>query len=224
MLRYYHYRMLTSRGQQVYKELVDAIRCFKPSVVVSANVEGSLEIILDAIRFDNPHLFYVDWSVMKYRIAPFRGESEIFFSYRMGREEVQRCLRQASLLAKKLRRENEEQTVRAVHDYIALHTKYDHESANEVKIRPKSFNMLGPIFDGLGVCAGIAAATHFLLKELNVECTTVKGRVITPTDSRGELHAWNLVMLHGKTLRLDVTWDLAVNGRVSYTYFCIPAA
>jgi transglutaminase/protease-like cytokinesis protein 3 len=73
--------------------------------------------------------------------------------------------------------------------------------------------MIGPLFEGLAVCEGIARAAQFLLKELHVECTYQSGYV--KDENTSGYHAWNLVNIDGSIKKMDITWDLAnSNGHI----------
>lgn len=220
MLRYYHYRKLSPRSRSAYKKIAEAIRNFEPSVVAE-NVTNFQEVV-NAVKDDNPHFFYVDWRVF-YHSASFRGdEMTLHFRYHMNKREATALYNKLKAIASHLRGRDDYETVKNVHDYIARTTRYDTPVVEAGGHRINDHNLIGPLNERLGVCEGISRATQFLLRELQVECTYSCG-YINESGVRG-LHAWNVVCLGGKRLMMDVTWDLASEnfGSVSYKYFCVP--
>ena len=216
MLRYYHYRKLSSVSQEAYKKIVAAIKRFSLCAVID-RVEN-LQVVVNAVKNDNPHLFYVNW--YSYRAEYQGAKIIIYFQYHMGRGETLAVWRNAKATAPSLRGSTDYQSIKNVHDYIAKNTRYDKAVTDKNGFRMNDHTMIGPLFEGLGVCEGISRAAQFLLRELRVECTYQNGYV-NENGARG-YHAWNLVRVNGETLKMDVTWDLADrNGRVSYRYFCV---
>ena len=83
----------------------------------------------------------------------------------------------------------------AVHDYIALHTRYDYNSecAN-------NSNAYGALVNGIAVCQGYALLYKDLLNSLGVGCYFIGSDLIN--------HAWNVVQTEdGAWYNADVTWD-----------------
>lgn len=216
MLRYYHYRKLSPAGQATYKIIVLSLKKFSSCAVIDS-VEN-LQTVLEAAKNDNPHLFFVNWYDLKYRVE-FQGlKTVVHFSYLMGRPEALELWQRAKQIAPALRGSTDKQTIRNVHDYLAARVHYDHNGTKGKNFRLRDHTMAGALFDDLAVCEGIARAAQFLLRELRVECTYQCGYL---KEARG-YHAWNLVSIDGQVLKMDVTWDLAASngGRLSHRYFC----
>ena len=64
MLRYFHYRKLSKESQNAYKAIVEAIKGFKENAVISSVV--NLQVVINAVKNDNPHFFFVDWYSILY--------------------------------------------------------------------------------------------------------------------------------------------------------------
>ncbi len=220
MLRYYHYRQLSPKSQRSYKTIIAAIKSFSSCAVV--DISENVKNVLEAVKNDNPHLFYVNWYTMYYKVK-FEGlKIIVYFDYIMGRKEAIEYWRSAVEYAPKLRGRNDFESIKNVHDYIATCTRYDREVVDKKGFRMNDHNMIGPIFEGLAVCEGIARAAQFLLKELQVECTYKTGYVNEGGTSG--YHAWNIVNVFGEIKKMDITWDLANEyGHISYKYFCVAA-
>lgn len=82
----------------------------------------------------------------------------------------------------------------AIHDYIALHTRYDYTGAND-----NIFNAYGALVNGLAVCQGYSILYLDLLSEMGVESYVVT--------SSGINHGWNIINTEAGWYHSDVTWD-----------------
>ena len=220
MLRYYHYRQLSKTSQKAYKGIIAAARRFSSCAVID-KVEN-LKAVINAVKNDNPHLFYINWYTLLYKVE-FQGyKTIIYFDYIMGRREAIAYYKKAVEFAPSLRGSTDYESIKNVHDYIASCTKYDRKVVDNNGFRTNDHNMIGPLFEGLAVCEGIARAAQFLLKELHVECTYQSGYV--KDENTSGYHAWNLVNIDGSIKKIDITWDLANDyGQISYKYFCVAA-
>lgn len=219
-LRYYHYRRLSSKGKEAYKKIVQAIRRFSSCVVIDSI--GNLHVIVDAVKNDNPHFYYVDWSVLVYSCQLQGLKTVLRLNYLIGRIEAKNYYYRIKMIAQRIKGNTEFSTIRNVHDYLAKTIKYNHDAILKKTYNVKDHNVIGPLFESKGVCEGISRAAQILLRILNVECTYQCGLVDSKTNSIRGLHAWNLINIKGKVKKMDITWDLSVNGKVSHKYFAVP--
>lgn len=90
--------------------------------------------------------------------------------------------------------------VLAIHDYIALHTRYDYASVeNKTNDNPNMYNAYGALVNGSAVCQGYALAYMDLLREMGVDSYFVSSNNIN--------HGWNIVNTENGWYYSDVTWD-----------------
>ena len=82
----------------------------------------------------------------------------------------------------------------AIHDYIALHTRYDYTFTNS-----NMHNSYGVLVNGLAVCHGYALAYIDLLREVGVESYFVSSINLN--------HGWNVINTEPGWYYSDVTWD-----------------
>ena len=88
----------------------------------------------------------------------------------------------------------------AIHDYIALHTRYDYAAVESgSKDNPNMFNAYGVLVNGLAVCHGYALAYIDLLREVGVESYFVSSINLD--------HGWNVINTESGWYHSDVTWD-----------------
>ena len=86
--------------------------------------------------------------------------------------------------------------IKVIHDYIINNTKYDTEKISGVT-RGNSNNAYGVLLDGYGVCSGYTDAMALFLNKLNILNIKVSS----------DMHIWNLVLVDGEWMNLDLTFD-----------------
>lgn len=88
----------------------------------------------------------------------------------------------------------------AIHDYLALHTRYDYAAVESgSKDNPNMYNAYGVLVNGLAVCHGYALAYIDLLREVDVESYFVSSINLG--------HGWNVINTESGWYHSDVTWD-----------------
>lgn len=105
---------------------------------------------------------------------------------------------------------NDHQKVKAIHDWVLLHVKYDQTL--------RKHSAYDALVSGQAVCQGYASLTYRLLSDAGIAARIVEGEV------KSGAHAWNLVKLDGKWYHLDTTFDDPVpdvSGRTEYGYYLI---
>lgn len=98
----------------------------------------------------------------------------------------------------------------AIHDYLALHTRYDYAAVESgSKDNPNMYNAYGVLVNGLAVCHGYALAYIDLLREVGVESYFVSSSNLN--------HGWNVINSGSGWYYSDVTWDDPRPNRGEYT-------
>ncbi len=112
--------------------------------------------------------------------------------------------------------------IKAVHDYIVLHTTYDETGINGGTIPAASYLPEGVLINHTAVCQGYTATMKLFADLFGIENDIIFGKVIvngSPAD-----HAWNLIKLEGAWYHLDITFDDprgAGDDFIRYQYFLI---
>lgn len=123
---------------------------------------------------------------------------------------------------------SEYEKVKAIHDYLVIHTDYDYENLSADTLPDTAFTADGALLLHSAVCEGYAKAFSLLCDLSGIGNTLVYG---TADDGTGvQSHAWNQVRVDGTWYNIDVTWDdPLMNGRVVtdgsnmiYDYFLVP--
>ena len=101
--------------------------------------------------------------------------------------------------------------IKAVHDYIINNTSYDKEGANGNDTPYDSTSAYGTLIENFSVCSGYSDAMAIFLDILKIPNLKITS----------DNHIWNLVMVDGKYLHLDLTWDDVDNPKYKNNYFLI---
>ena len=122
---------------------------------------------------------------------------------------------------------NQEQKVRAMHDYIVKPVRYEISDNREI------YTAKGALVNKVAVCQGYALAFKALCDEAGIQCEMVYGTGNSGGQSIS--HAWNVVCVDGQWYQIDVTWDDPITSglteeecqkgaNLSYAYYLIPDA
>ena len=108
-----------------------------------------------------------------------------------------------------------EDNIRAIHDYIISHSKYDSDRSDRNIVNYKSDLAYGPLLEGYGLCGGYTDAMELFLERLGVRSYKISS----------ENHVWNAVYLDNTWKHLDLTWDDPVtsNGKdvLEHNFFLV---
>lgn len=88
--------------------------------------------------------------------------------------------------------------IKAIHDYIINNTEYDTLKTKNVNDTTyKSNTAYGVLVEGYGICSGYSDTMKIFLDKLNIVNYKISN----------DQHIWNLVLLDGEWVHLDLTWD-----------------
>ncbi len=88
-----------------------------------------------------------------------------------------------------------------VHDEICDRTTYDYAAVTSPKRHLYAYSAYGALVGGKCVCQGYATAFYRICRELGYDV-----RLVYSEPYYGD-HAWNIVILDGKSYYVDCTWD-----------------
>ena len=89
---------------------------------------------------------------------------------------------------------SERDKIKAIHDWIVNHTKYDKENFFNNTIPEDSYNIAGAILNGKAVYSGYAVTFDYFMYVLGIEHEHVSGYVTNSSGMTGG-HAWNQGLL-----------------------------
>lgn len=176
--------------------------------------------VLDQILEDHPEVYYFDHSK-----SLFWSNGIFELKYKFPKERINKTNKQLEeqanmiLLTSIKSNMTEYEKVKAIHDYVVLHTSYDYNNYLKGTIPDSSYTIIGNVLNGVAVCDGYSKTMKYLLNKVGIESLYVIGKGL------GEDHAWNKVKVNGKWYNMDATWNDPVpniDGYVGYDYFLIP--
>ena len=226
----YYYSLLSATEKRAYQEIVQAIACRQRTVRLKRTInENNLSSVLQAVNYDHPEFYYVDFHCNPYQIHGFELVLELQYLY------AERVLADVQAdIECKIQTALKEivgngtfspyQHIRRIHNYIVKHVKYDYEALQTPNMHPDAYNIAGVFVDRLAVCEGIAKAFHLLCSRLNIDSLIIFGKSSSTLVGIDLPHAWNICCLDSKYVHIDATWDIAASSVSRYTrydYFCI---
>lgn len=206
----------------LYDSIYQALLHVDPEVDVSQFTKDSNQVfdVLEEVLADHPEIYY-----FSYKGSLFWSNGRFELKYQFPKSQIIEMNNQLEQVTEKIISENisadmsEFEKVKAIHDYVVLHTAYDYENYQNGTIPDSSYGIDGLLLKGIAVCDGYAKSMLYVLDKMGMETLYVTG---TAND---ELHAWNKVKIDGEWYSLDATWDDPTpnkEGYVRYNYFLIP--
>ncbi len=216
----YYRSTLSHKGKVAYDRIRSALFCYAKKVTVSNISNKELGDIFQKLVHDNPCLFYVEQ--LFYRQSYFSSTIDVTPKYRFDINKTDATLcaiinsckailngsYNLSSLDKEL----------IIHNYFCKNIFYDNKFADS------SYECVGPLLFGKGVCEGISKATKLLCDIAGLKCIVLHGESTQEqlsAFSKNNLHTWNIVAIGDKFYHLDVTFDLTIMHRnvIRYDYF-----
>lgn len=195
----YFFELMDKDQQILYAELLMIMQAHGENIMISAKDAETLKNVFLCVFQDHPEIYWIDG----YGYSRYGSGDNSYFTfsgkYTYSKQEceafqpmintyVSKCLSNMPAQA------NDYEKVKYVYEYVIQNTDYDLAARDNQ-------NILSVFLYGESVCQGYAKAVQYLLKNMEVPCTMVVGKV-----NNGEGHAWNLVNIDGNYYYLDATW------------------
>lgn len=173
---------------------------------------------LDKLLREHPEIFY-----FQHRGSLFYSDGRFEVKYAYAKDTVRKMQNEveqavSSLYAATVKPGmSDYEKVKAIHDYVVLHTAYDYENYKNNTVPEESYSIYGLLVNNTAVCEGYAETMVYLLNRIGIETIYVRS-------SPSMNHAWNKVKIDGEWYNLDATWDDPVpdrEGIVGYGYFLV---
>ncbi len=206
-LQYYRSR-LDQHDQAIYDNLLQHWMHLDENIELK-KPHCELSVLTQALHFDNPILFYIDYYKITY--------TETIFSLRLkgrylySRDEIQtylnECEQWGNYIVRKIPSVGTAEKALWLHDTILSNVSYGGSD------QTNAHNIIGVIHDKTAVCEGIAKTYKYLCDLAKIPCIFVAG------DLDSEPHGWNMLWLCGGTSFVDVTNDLRIGGGYDRKHF-----
>ncbi|MDR1705462.1 MAG: hypothetical protein LBS19_12355 [Clostridiales bacterium] len=153
--------------------------------------------VLDAVRFDNPELFWLSDTLRYYYIGEeatglilnFTPDYTLLPAYKAAFEERTNALTEYAAHLP-----SDAERVKFIHDYLTYSIEYDVSAVEDQ-------SAFGAAVIGRAVCIGYALSFNYYMQRLGIPSILVKGM------AKGDAHVWNLVCIGGEYYNMDITWD-----------------
>ena len=230
-MRLYYYDILTTDKHKYYDEIVKGLR-YKSEIIVLKGLTDKdiLNECINAVKFDMPEFFYVNFhyyiykchnDYIEYKPEYLYSYSEIENKKRMLEEKAAKIInsmpknRNLSIYEKCL----------WLHNYLARNCVYNQDAIKENADIKSAYCVEGVLLEETAVCQGIAMAYRYLCEKIDIEAIVAIGYSLKPGNKKYERHAWNIVRVGNNAIHVDVTWDMCLtdeDGPVRYDYFFLP--
>jgi hypothetical protein len=212
----YYFSKLPNDQKEVYRTLLSGIETITDRIELPLKPINEISKIFNYLLLDNPILFYV--TSFSQTDDLYRNKSTFIPNYTYSRRAIQGytdAIVNGLRVFDGAKAMNDFDKEKYVHDFCLKHYKYDYTFNND------SYSILGLHLNKSAVCEGIAKFVKLALNYLGVKCLVVTGDASNPSNnSATEGHAWNIVVINGKTYHLDVTFDMTLTSRENrYDYF-----
>lgn len=210
----FYFSRLSAADQKVYREIYEgwypgsctACICMPGSGFETAS-GTSLHRIVEWIIYDNPHLFHLDTSQIRYTRHgdDVKIEADEVYSC----DEYKRIYRKLVMRTEQILQlagahHTDYEKIKYIHDYLADNITYDLGMAEPRSAR-EVHTIVGALLNSACVCDGYARAFRLLCDRMHIPCIVAIGDSLT--SEHPGAHAWNIVKCGGKYYHLDVTWD-----------------
>lgn len=203
----------------ITKKIIKEMMNYASTIKFQVNSKSEINSILDIVRYESFATFHI--GELSYYYHPLRRMVELKVEYVYKQSEYHALIDKILKKLKEIRDKlaylpSEIEKEKYIHDYLCKNVVYKENG-------PDSHCILGPLFQGEGVCEGIAKTAHALLKIAKLDAHIVCGDA---TDENGTSpHAWNVVKIDGAWHLLDVTYDNTLSDPdfIRYDYFNVSA-
>ena len=158
-------------------------------------IASNQELLTDINNFVHP---YNSFKNIETKYDSF-NKIEINLSKNYSEEQIKIVNEKVDTLYQSIYNENktDRDNIKAFHDYIINHTKYDEERSKKGNLAYDSDIAYGALIEGHALCGGYSDAMQLFLEKMNIKNYKVSS----------DRHIWNAVYLNNNWYHLDLTWD-----------------
>ncbi len=228
----YYYERLSAAEQRAYEKCLQGLQQRHRVITVSVHDNDAFVRVVEAVRYDHPELFYVDFYGLRGVFTPLGASYTPSYLYDVQRQaavaarleqEIQLVMNKAAAAGVN----TPEGYYRFFHNFLMRTTAYHYESLEHPEQFPQVFTAYGALVEQKAVCEGIAKAFKLLCDRVGIHALMVVGRSHFDDTSPEVPHAWNMVKLGSQFCHIDVTWDIGLSQQTKtkrYDYYCMPDA
>lgn len=185
-----------------------------------SDISNDPEILTNINNYVHP---YNSFSNIQTTISE-SGEININVTYLYTEEEIQQLNNAVDQIYNSVitNEMTDYEKIKAIHDYIINHTKYDVERNTNKDSKYLSYKAIGPLIQGYATCSGYTDAMAIFLEKMGIKNFKIATELMQE-DISG--HVWNALYIDNGWKHLDLTWDdpVSENGidYLQHKYFLI---
>lgn len=210
---------LNEHEQKAYDRIRSGFLSCSEKIHIFFVSKNRLQDIVDKIKIDNPWLFYIE--TVGYQYSPLSNCGTVIVKYRFNIETVNSTLialaNKCSSILSTLKLNTDYEAEIKIHDFFCKNIIYDNNFS------ASSYECVGPLLFGKGVCEGISKAAKLLCDFANIQCLLIRGKSLQleQNTNSNRLHSWNIIKISGVFYHLDITFDLTIQAFhvLRYDYF-----
>lgn len=233
-LKSFYFDLLDSEGQEIYRTALKTITKGITHFTLPAHTDfDTIMEALIALDRDRPDLFCVNLKWVRAADDPWQTDVLLSYSFPGRTAEIKEAV--AGKISEILRKMKEEagecslSQVRFLHNWLVRNSRYlAREDALDA-------NPAQALLRNEAVCEGFSKAFVLLARAAGLDAMLVAGESGLPGAGKkaGDSfeneagHSWNVVLVDGEYVHLDITWDLCLSQAgsvIRYDYFCLPEA
>ena len=210
---------LSSAEQKAFDTMKTGFLAHQSRIPVHGITPEQVGTVFEKLKRDIPMLYYVEKISYQYNML-FRNDVTIIPVYRFHQGQIEATNeaiynRIKPIIAKAKKQPTQWMQEKTIHDYLCNNVRYDKE------FKDSSYEFVGPLLYGRGVCEGISRATKLMFDMIGIKSLVVHGSSKNSLDNMHDnSHAWNIVFIDEIPYHLDVTFDLTIKTDcIRYDYF-----
>lgn len=202
---YLYYNQLSSSQKEDYQNVYNCLVAYGDRVAINATNVSELQVIVDAVNFDNPEIFYMANCTLNQRGDKYYFQPQYLFS----QDEVNNYRQQLETVAATITKNISDET-----PYEQIVYLYEYVINNNEYVTNAQYNqtIISSMILHQTVCAGYASMFHYLGDYLGLEVGSMVGQSIETATTPSQYHQWNVVRYDGDYYYLDTTWGDGQDG------------
>lgn len=202
---HWYYRQLDANQQIDYQNIYNCLAAYGSHVAIQATNVSELQVVVDAVVFDNPEIFYMANCTLNQQGKSYYFEPQYLFD----RDEVEdyrdQLQAKAQSVTEDIAGEDEYDQIVYLYEYVINHNEY-------VTNADYNQTVVSSMIYGKTVCAGYASMFQYLSDYIGLDVGSMVGISIETSSNPSQYHQWNVVEYEGDYYYLDPTWGDAIDG------------
>ncbi len=200
-----YYQQLDEAQQTDYQNIYNCLVAYGSRVTIQATNVSELQVVVDAVVFDNPEIFYMANCTLNQQGDKYYFQPQYLFD----KDEVESYREQLQAKAQTIT-----QAIEGEDEYEQIVYLYEYVINNNEYVTNADYNqtVVSSLIYGQTVCAGYASMFQYLGDYMGLDVGSMVGVSIESPNNPSQYHQWNVVEYDGDYYYLDATWGDALDG------------